>query len=92
MKHATLSLGTRKEVHGRDHVSVVLVLTAELTLTGGNTGTGGVDMNGVANLIVNIESRFTSLKDIVSWFETPQKNASGGGLTDTVGGMFGMGG
>ena len=49
-------------------------------------------MNGVANLIVNIELGFTSLKDTVSWFETPQKNASGGGLTDTVGGMFGMGG
>jgi hypothetical protein len=72
IKQATLSLATGVAVHGRDHVSVVLLFTVELTLMGRNNGTGEVDMKGVANLIVSTESGFTSLKAIDSWFETPQ--------------------
>jgi hypothetical protein len=92
MKQAMLSLATGVEVHGRDHVRVVLVFTAVLTVTGGNVGSGAEDRKGVASLIVNFESGFASLNDIVNWFEAPQKKASDGGLTKTVGGMLGKGG
>ena len=66
MKQAILSLATGVAVHGRDHVSVVLLLTCVCTTTGGNTGTGEEDMNGVANLMVRVESGLASLNAMVS--------------------------
>jgi hypothetical protein len=72
MKQAMLSLATGVEVHGRNHLSVVLLLTAALTVTWGNNGTGGDEMNGVANLIVSIELGFGSLNATFNSFVTPQ--------------------
>ena len=90
MKQAILSLATGAEEQGRNHVSVVLLFTLVSATTEENNGTGDEDTKGVANLIVSIELGLESLNEIVNWFEMPQKKASGGGLTETVGGTLGM--
>ena len=66
IKQAMLSLATGEAVQGRDHVRVVLLFTAAFTVTGGKIGTGAEARNGVASLIVNVESGFASLKCIVN--------------------------
>ena len=66
IKQAILSLATGDEVQGRDHVSVVLLFAFVRAVTGGNNGTGGEDMNGVASLIVRVELGLASLNAIVN--------------------------